>query len=594
MKRIILLVGSAICLQAFLFGQAEKEITSSISKVTLFTQGAQIESEATVSLQQGLMILKFVSLSPYIKKESIRVDGDGSFTILNVQHQNDYVNELEKSSGIEALRKKIEEFGLWIEDEETRIKILNDKIDFLQVNKVITGKDQSINPDVFTTLNTLYGNNMEVLSLEILKRQRSINEYNEAIKKFNTQLNSLNSKTDLPSGTIIVTVDWKQTKSSKIRLQYLVDKASWYPSYDIRFTGVDKPLTVSFKANITQNTGIDWENVKIMLSTAKTNVSAQVPELTTFYLQFYYPEITGALQGKLSGVQITEPVSESEIRIRGISSVKTYGEPLYVVDGVPQSDIASINPNEVENIEVLKDASATAVYGSRGSNGVILVTTKKDEEDSSIPFTILTRQETSNEYVIDVPQTILSVNKTTTVGFRETDLNAKFEYHTVPKLSENVYLIAMISDWYKAELLDGEANIYLENSYVGKSIINTQQFTDTLAISFGTDNNISVKRDKLTELSQNQLIGQNKKETLAYKLTLRNNKTYPVTIKLVDQIPVSTTKDIQVEAIELSGGTLDDDTGIVEWEPELKPNETKETILKYAVRYPRNKKVIVE
>ena len=577
MKRIILLIGSAIYLQAFLYGQTEKEISPVISKVILFTQGAQIESEASVALQQGQMILKFVNLSPYIKKESIRIDGDGSFTILNVQHQNDYVNELENSGEIEALRKKIDELRLQIEDEETHIRILNDKMDFLKMNQVITGKDQAINPEAFNSLITLYGNNMEALSLEILKRQRTINDYNEEINKFNAQLNSLNSRANLPSGTILVTVDSKQAKNSKVGLHYLVDKASWYPSYDIRFTGINKPLTVSFKANISQNTGIDWKNVKVVLSTAKTDVSAQVPELTTYYLQFYYPEITNVLQGRIAGVQIAEPGAAEEMQIRGISSLNKYGEPLYVVDGVPQSDIASIDPNEVENIEVLKDASATAVYGSRGSNGVVLVTTKKDKEDSFLPLTIVSKQETSNEYEIDAPQTILSVNKTTTVSFRETDLSARFEYQTVPKLSENVYLIGLIDDWYKAELLDGEANIYLENSFVGKSIINTRQFSDTLEISFGIDNNISVRREKLTELSENQFIGQNRKETMAYKLTLRNNKTYPVSVKVFDQIPVSTTKDIQVEAIEISGGKLDEDTGIIEWEPELKPNETKDT-----------------
>jgi hypothetical protein len=118
----------------------------------------------------------------------------------------------------------------------------------------------------------------------------------------------------------------------------------------------------------------------------KTNVSAQVPELTTFYLQYYYPEI-GAyqeLQGKVSDVPIAEPVAESEIRIRGISSVKTNGEPLYIVDGVPQSDISSINPNEVENIEVLK-SSATAIYGSSFAT-IILV--YEEEQYNSLFLTL--------------------------------------------------------------------------------------------------------------------------------------------------------------------------------------------------------------
>jgi TonB-dependent SusC/RagA subfamily outer membrane receptor len=598
MNKKLTLIGLAICLSTFSFGQIEKEISSEIKKITVFTKGAQIEREASVLLQQGQMILKLTGLSPYIKKESIRVDGDGSYTILTVQHQNDYLNELNKSKEIESLKNKIEELQLKIEDEETRIKIIKDKLDFLYSNKDIAGKEQSVNPETFKSLNAIYGDNIETLNLDMLKRQRKINDYKKESDKLNNQLTSVNNKSDLPSGTVLVTIESKQTKTSKISFNYLVDNAAWYPSYDIRFLGIDMPLNITYKANVRQNTGIDWNNVNLVLSTAKTNISAKIPLLTPFYLQFYYPEIANALQGRMPGVQISEkseaPEANSEIRIRGISSISGNSNPLYVVDGIPQDDISSQNPNDIQNIEVLKDASATAIYGSRGANGVVLITTKSGNDKSSIPLTITSKRETSNEYMVDAPQTIISNNKTTTVSFRESNLKADFEYQSIPKLSENVFLIGKISDWYKAELIDAEVNVYLENSYVGKSNINTAQFKDTLDISFGTDNNISIKREKMTDFSENQFIGSNRKETVAYKLTLRNNKTYPISTLIYDQIPVSTTKDIQVEALEISGGKLDTDTGKVEWNVSVKPNENKELIIKYSVKYPKDKKVIIE
>jgi len=598
MNKKLTLIGLAICLCTFSFGQNEKEIKSEIKKVTVFTKGAQIEREASVSLQQGQMILKLTGLSPYIKKESIRVDGDGSYTILTVQHQNDYLNELNKSKEIETLKYKIEELKLKTEDEETWIKIIKDKLDFLYSNKDIAGKEQSVNPETFKSLNAIYGDNIETLNLDLLKRQRKIVGYKKESDKLNNQLTSLNNKSDLPSGTVLVTIESQQIKNSKISFNYLVDNAAWYPSYDIRFLGIDKPLNITYKANVRQNTGIDWNNVSLVLSTAKTNISAKIPLLTPFYLQFYFPEIANALQGKMAGVQISKnfgtPGADSEIRIRGMSSINGNSNPLYVVDGIPQNDISALNPNDIRNIEVLKDASATAIYGSRGANGVVLVTTKSGNDKSSVPLTITSKRETSNEYIVDASQTIISNNKTTTVSFRESNLKADFEYQSVPKLSENVFLIGKISDWYKAELIDGEVNVYLENSYVGKSNINTEQFQDTLDISFGIDNNISIKREKLTEFSENQFIGANRKETVAYKLTLRNNKSYPISTLIYDQIPVSTTKDIQVETLEISGGKLDTDTGKVEWEISLKPNENKELIIKYSVRYPKDKKVIIE
>ena len=103
-------------------------------------------------------------------------------------------------------------------------------------------------------------------------------------------------------------------------------------------------------------------------------------------------------------------------------------------------------------------------------------------------------------------------------------------------------------------------------------------------ISFGIDNNISVNREKIKEFSQSEFIGSNKKATYAWKLTMRNNKPYAIKAKLFDQVPVSSNKEIQVETLELSGGVMNENTGKVVWTIDLKPNETKQVILKYSVK----------
>lgn len=88
-----------------------------------------------------------------------------------------------------------------------------------------------------------------------------------------------------------------------------------------------------------------------------------------------------ALQGQLAGVQTRmtsgEPGSDLQIRVRGAASVNASSDPLYVVDGVPMTSINTLNPSDIQSIEVLKDAASAAIYGSRGSNGVVIVTTKR-------------------------------------------------------------------------------------------------------------------------------------------------------------------------------------------------------------------------
>lgn len=596
MKAYSAILGLALCMSAPSFAQAEKEIPSDIKRVTVYKAGAQIEREATVSLAAGQTLVRLTELSPYIRKESIRMAGDGSFTILSVQHQNDFLNELGRSAELDALTQKMDALRLKIQEEETWVRIISGKLDFLQANKAVAGKEQTISPEAFKSLNTIYGANLEQLNLDLLARNRNIVAHNKEMEKLRSQQAALDNKADLPSGTILVTVDSQVPRSVRLSFSYMVANASWSPSYDMRFLGLDKPLKVTHKANVSQNTGIDWKDVNLVLSTAQTDVSANLPTLPPFYLRFYQPALRKALSSRMPGVAVQEMElydAAPEVRVRGYGSLDE-NSPLYIVDGVPRNDISDLDPNRIQSIEVLKDASATAVYGSRGANGVVLVTTKTGEGDASIPLTITSKRETSNEFKVEALQTIASTNKATTIAYREADLKADFAYQAVPKLAQHVFLIGKIGEWYKADLLDAEANVYLENAFVGTTVIDTEAFSDSLELSFGVDNNISIKREKLTEYSENQFIGANRKETFAFKLTLRNNKAYPVGLTVFDQLPVSTTKDILVEALDLSGAQLDVTSGKLTWNVALKANETKEIILKYSVRYPKDKKVLLE
>ena len=95
------------------------------------------------------------------------------------------------------------------------------------------------------------------------------------------------------------------------------------------------------------------------------------------------------IQGKVAGVSITntgagDPNNQASIQVRGVSSRAAGLGPLIVIDGVPGGNLTNINPNDIESYDVLKDGAASAIYGTRGSNGVILVTTKKGARDGNL------------------------------------------------------------------------------------------------------------------------------------------------------------------------------------------------------------------
>jgi uncharacterized protein (TIGR02231 family) len=202
--------------------------------------------------------------------------------------------------------------------------------------------------------------------------------------------------------------------------------------------------------------------------------------------------------------------------------------------------------------------------------------------------------EMSVTFDVSLPSTIPSDGKAQTIEIQRTSTPADYKYVTIPKLSQIAYLTGNITDWAKLSLLSGEAILYFENTFVGKSYLNVNQLTDTLTISLGTDNSILVKREKRKDFTSKKVIGTNKTEIYSFLLTIRNNKANPIKITVNDQIPVSSNSSIIVEAMELSGGALNAETGTVKWDIDIKSQEKKELILSYSVKYPKNQNIILE
>jgi len=202
--------------------------------------------------------------------------------------------------------------------------------------------------------------------------------------------------------------------------------------------------------------------------------------------------------------------------------------------------------------------------------------------------------EMSVTFDVSVPYTIPCDGKAQIIEIQRTTTPADYKYVTIPKLSPSAYLTGNIADWAKQSLLSGEATLYFENAFVGKSYLNVNQLTDTLTISLGVDNSILVKREKRKDFTATRIIGSNKTDTYSFILTVRNNKPNTVKITVNDQIPVSSNSNITVEALELSGGSLNQETGQVKWDLELKSQEKKDLIISYSVKYPKNQKIILE
>ncbi len=503
---------------------------SKIKEVIVYTRGAQIQRAAEVQSIPGTHTVLVKGLSPFVKANTVQVEGSKNLTILSVKYKKDFLDDL---GGTSEQKKLVEEIKLVKEDlglKKTQIGILEEEREFLKANRAIGGKDEPLDPGKFKEFEIYYRTRMKEIVMEIHTSQATITALNERLVKLQNQLNQLQGNR-LPQGILEVKVHSKSSGKQDLMLRYQVDNAGWYPSYDLRFNGKNEPLQFTYKANIKQGTGVNWKNVKLKVSTAKTNVSTLVPELYPYYLDFYEPK---AVYYQKSNAK------------RALESAAFGAAPEMALDA----------EEDYGNTQVIK-------------------------------------KEIAVEFAVGGLQSLPSENKYEVMHLKDESVKAGFEHQAVPKLSPHIYLVGKISDWYDLNLTNGQVNIFMGNSFVGKSFINTAQFKDTIDVSFGVDRSVFGKREIDKDLTADALVGGTRKVTKAYLLSFHNQRKEKINLRVFDQIPISKNKDIQVVAQDLSGAKLNSRTGKLEWDLDLNPGQQKDFRLQYLIKYPKDREVLI-
>jgi hypothetical protein len=280
----------------------------------------------------------------------------------------------------------------------------------------------------------------------------------------------------------------------------------------------------------------------------------------------------------------------SEVQMLEEVTVVTYARPLIDKDGGASSK--TITRNDIGRLPVRGAANiASTVRGSRSENTFSYIDgikVKNDDFKKTDYISNSLKTTVANlEYEIDIPYTIPSDGQDYSIKMKELSVPVKYIYHAVPKLDEDAFLTAELTEWTKLNLLPGKSNIYYEGTFVGSSNIDTEKASDTLSISLGRDKNIVIKREGNKELFDKRVVGSLIKETIGWKISVRNNKDAKINIVIEDQFPLSYRKSIDVDRIDYVGAKLDDKTGMLLWDLELNANESKDVQFNYQVRYPK-------
>ena len=500
---------------------ADNNIT--LDKVTLFLQGAELQGQATVSLKKGESEIVLTGIADGIKPDSINVGFDvkSNVKILSVSLDEKHPKLNENSSEINALDQQLLQLQNKLNTTIVQLKAVNEQIELLKGNRL--EKLTKIDNDDLAQLKKVMDfikTNLVVALNEQYQLQQEIEQLTFQITECQTKIDKQKQAKEALVSAVIVKVHAQNDITLPVTLSYITNKAGWKPVYDIEVMDIDSPLQLTYKADIYQNSGIDWQDINFSLSTSQPRESLKSSELWTWHINTLSDE-----GGFFFSKSDYDEKSEKESRSRKPSD----------------EDF----PNEL---------------------GV------------------------NTQFEVNLPYTIKTNNQSDLLTIQNKEVKAQYHYVATPKIDNSVYLEAQIVDWDKLNLLPGQSSIFFNGKYIGKSFINTKFAEETLDLYLGKDRNISISRYRdNSETLKPLAMGDDVSQRYAYTIDVKNGNSMPINLVVYDQIPVINNKTIKLDDIKYTGANYDKKTGLVTWNFDLNPNETKKLNLSFKLTYPKDK-----
>lgn len=524
----------ALC--AFVSFSQSKSVNAPITDVTLFLSGAQITHKGDVNLKKGENTLVLSGLTAGMDVNSIQILGNKEYTILSVKHQMNYTSKV-SNTRVRAIQDSIKLLGFQTAERASLRAVYQEEKAFLQANRSIKGDNALLIREDLSEMADFYRSRMKEIEYKILDLNQTDRESNEKLQHLQTQLSQLQSQNVTNPSEIEFVVTTDEDKKADVVITYLATNAGWTPYYDLRAEDIESDIEFTYRAKVWQGTGADWKRVNLTISTGNPNVGAQVPALNPWYVNIYAPQA-----------------------YRGRAKSEAY------------DDYSANKPAAVASGYVAEmDKSSWALNSMQ----------------TSASFTVVTSNSVSTEFKISIKYDIASDNQPVEVVMQKQRLKASYKYVAIPKLEAAAYLQADIIDWMQYSLLSGESNIYFKGTFVGNGYIDPALANDTLQLSLGRDNAITVKRDQVKDFCKTSVFGVKKSTSKAYEITIVNTKKKAINIEVYDQVPLTQNADLEVAVEELSGATQDAATGKVTWKMTVEPEKTEKRQLRFTVKYPK-------
>ena len=503
---------------------------SKIDNIIIYNNGASVNRTGMINLKKGTNKIFISNLSPKLISESIQFNVKSNDVIINsISKQANFLGNSYNNSQVKFIGDSIQKINDSIRMKKVNLEVYNQEKDLLDQNKSVLKTSREFIIDDLMDLTDYFNQKIKEIQTNISKLNKEIFDLEKMKASLQKQMSSIKSDVNNQASDVVIQLTCSKEGEFNYDLSYNTLQAGWVPYYDIRIKEINSPIKLTYKAKIYQNTSEEWSDVKLSLSTGKLNKSNKAPNFNTQFIKnTTYRKDTKQKNRNISAIQLELIESDDEPNLNSVSS----------------SDFTSV------------DYSGTQI-----------------------------------KYNISIPYSIPSQKSPIFIEIQELDLKATYDYYCYPKVDKDVFLMCHFNKLNKKNLLPGSGQVYFEGKSIGATYLDPFSNEKTIDLSLSRDVSIIVERSLETKLSSESKVGDNIKIEKSYIITLKNNKNKIVNFVLIDQIPVSTKKSIDVQLTESSEANYSKNNGKLVWNLELKPDDIIIKKFSFTVKHPEKDKI---
>ncbi|WP_315816526.1 mucoidy inhibitor MuiA family protein [Paraflavitalea speifideaquila] len=354
---VVFLLGMWMQTQA---GNEKNIVTANLKSATVYRAGAELTHTAKVSLDQGNNELVIDGVSNRINMNSLQIGNDGNVTILSSTFSTDFLRPVQKTNTTRRLEDSLESVNKELATVQVAIKTDQELLDLLKANKTIGGTQTGLSVAELTKMVDYYRTKTLELQKEMGQYREKETKFLDLIAKLTLQIKEEEQKNTKTVGKLILQLYSPAGGTYNFTVSYITPLASWQPTYDLKVENINKPVKLSYKAKLTQTTGIDWQRVKLTLATSAPNQDNNAPVLKSWFLAYQNPaDMQQTLAGRVPGIAIRGESSQlNEVVVVGYSSrskeessdTRDQLEPVYILNGniISKKDYNKIDPRAIK------------------------------------------------------------------------------------------------------------------------------------------------------------------------------------------------------------------------------------------------------